>query len=489
MLLDYYRAGFPAVALETVEEQRAIAKITNTLQHSHPGILTLSIDGTGSFRTEDGTTRSGVAYAAAFQHVANMQFGDDGGLFYIHDFHHIAKSAGGYRTLMNYLPTFKAKHIMAVLLAPGWSLPPELAHELPVLEFARPTRDELDAALSVIESTSGCPCDDSIRPGLLDAASGLCLQEAENAIALSFVRTGGYDRVPLEQEKMSMINKSGLLEIHQPACPDDIGGLDLLKEYITSEVIPAKNDPLLRVKGILLAGIPGGGKSLVSKAAGSWLDWPVIRMDIGRMKGSLVGQSEANMRECLKLITAVAPVVVWCDEVEKALGGHLSSAKTDGGTTLGLISQLLTYMQESTAQTFWVATCNNYELLPTEFTRAGRFDEKFWIDVPTEAEREQIASVHLRKLGVDGGDAHKVAVYTKDFTGAEIESSIKSAIRRGGNFHETFRTVSAGVKPLAVANGAQVAAFRDWAKDTLRSASSVEIKAKSTTRLRNVSVN
>lgn len=285
---------------------------------------------------------------------------------------------------------------------------------------------------------------------------------------------------------MAMINKSGLLEIHPAASPDDIGGLDILKEYIKSEVIPAKNDPMLRVKGILLAGISGTGKSLVSKAAGAWLNWPVIRMDIGRLKGSLVGQSEANMRECLKLITAVAPVVVWCDEAEKALGGHMSSARTDGGTTLGLISQLLVYMQESTAQTFWVATCNDYQLLPTEFTRAGRFDEKFWTDIPTEAEREQIAAIHLRKLGVNG-DAHKLAVYTKDFTGAEIEATIKSAVRRGGDFHETFKAISAGVKPLAVANAAQVAAFRDWAQETLKPASSQEIKAKPNSR--KVSVN
>jgi SpoVK/Ycf46/Vps4 family AAA+-type ATPase len=375
---------------------------------------------------------------------------------------------------------------MAVLFAPNWALPPELAHELPVLEFARPTRNELDAALQVIESTSGISCKQSIRPGLLDAASGLCLQEAENAIALSLVRSGSYEREILEREKMAMINKSGLLEIHPAASPNDVGGLDILLEYITNEVIPAKNNPMLRVKGILLAGIPGSGKSLVAKATGSWLNWPVIRMDIGRLKGSLVGQSEANMKNCLDLITAVAPAVVWCDEVEKSLGGHLSSARTDGGTTLGMISQLLTYMQESTAQTFWVATCNNYELLPTEFTRAGRFDEKFWTDVPTDAEREQIAAIHLHKLGVSG-DAHKVAINTKDFTGAEIEAAIKSAIRRGGNFHATFETVAANMKPLAVANAAQIAAFRDWAQDTLKPASRQEVKSKPNQR--KVSVN
>jgi hypothetical protein len=487
MLLDYFRAGFPAVALETVEEQRAVTKITTALKKSYPEILTFSIDGTGTFQAEGTSPKSDVSYAAAFQQVCNMQSSpDDSVILFVKDFHHVAKSPVGYRRLLNHLSEFKAKGVMAVLLAPNWTLPPELAHELPVLEFARPTRDELDSALSVIESTSGKACKNTIRAGLLDAASGLCLQEAENAIALSFVRSGSYERELLEREKMSMINKSGLLEIHPAANPDDIGGLDIIKEFITSEVIPAKDDPKLRVKGILLAGISGTGKSLVSKAAGAWLNWPVIRMDIGRLKGSLVGQSEANMRECLKLITAAAPVVVWCDEVEKALGGHLSSARTDGGTTLGMISQLLVYMQESTAQTFWVATCNDYQLLPTEFTRAGRFDEKFWTDIPTDEERKQIAAIHLRKLGVNG-DANKVASYTKDFTGAEIEATIKSTVRRGGNFHDTFKAIALGVKPLAVANAPQVAAFRDWAQDTLKPASRQDVKANPV--VRKVSVN
>ena len=162
MLINYFKAGFPAVALETVEDHRAMTKIVAELRRSYPDLVTMSIDGTGNFHTDD-TVKSNTPYSAAFTQAGTLT----NGVIFVKDFHHIAKGAGGYRTLLNHLPEFKARRIMAVLLAPNWTLPPELAHEFPVLEFARPTRAELDAALSVIEAASEKPCAENIRAGCL----------------------------------------------------------------------------------------------------------------------------------------------------------------------------------------------------------------------------------------------------------------------------------------------------------------------------------
>jgi SpoVK/Ycf46/Vps4 family AAA+-type ATPase len=235
-------------------------------------------------------------------------------------------------------------------------------------------------------------------------------------------------------------------------------------------------DNQLRVRGILLLGVPGVGKSLASRVAGSLLSWPVLRCDISGLKGSLVGQSEGNMRAALKLAEAVSPCVLYLDEVEKAVGGYASSAQSDSGVTLGMVGTLLTWLQEHQSPILTIATCNDYSKLPAELTRAGRFDERFFVDLPCKTERIDIAAIHLHKFGCMGGWSEVIADLTEEWTGAEIEQLVKSVSRRTDRKPniEVIAVVSKEIKPISRVRGNEINKLREWGRSQLRIANTVE---------------
>jgi SpoVK/Ycf46/Vps4 family AAA+-type ATPase len=463
----YRNAGYPAIAIETIEEERFLTTILE--QDDRPVFVINALGGLRDART--GQMRDPRAgYPQAWTEAGRTL-----SILVALDWHHIVRNAAAYRALRETLPAIKARGSCVLLLAPTWSLPPELEHEIPVLQWALPTRSELRAALDVCAQAVGHPVDQPTADAALDAAAGLTLNEAEGAFALALADRGTFDRTAIETEKLKLLRQVTGLEVAPPASPDSIGGLDGLKTYLTTEVIPAKDDPDLRVRGLLLIGIPGTGKSLSARAAGAWLNWPVIRLDLAACKGSLVGQSEANLRRALQVVEAIAPAVVWLDEIEKAVGGYASSAQTDSGVTLGLVGTLLTWLQEHTAPLLVVATCNDYAKLPAELTRAGRLDERFFVDLPTAYERQAIAQVHLRRHAITDQDfSSLIADLTPDWTGAEIEALVKSTARRTRRAFtaSALRDAAADIKPLAHVRAHDIAQLREWARGTLRLANS-----------------
>jgi SpoVK/Ycf46/Vps4 family AAA+-type ATPase len=404
------------------------------------------------------------------------------------DYQHIIRNAGAYRALKNAFSSLKDLGSMLVLVAPAWQLPVELQHDLPIMQFDLPTREQLQMALhTVAESASITLNGDTDK--LLDAAAGLSLQEAENAFALSLIKDRKLLPATVESEKMKLVKSSGYLEVHTPMPESSIGGLSELRSYLKTEVVPNRHDDLLRVKGLVLIGIPGTGKSLAAKVAGSITQWPVIRLDVSALKGSLVGQTEANTRNALRLVEAIAPCVLWIDEIEKGLGGHASSAQSDGGTTLGMVGILLIWLQEHNAPILTIATCNDYSKLPTELTRAGRIDERFFVDLPTNTERYEISQVHMAKYS---GSVHpylcdEISTMTKGYTGAEIEQLIKSAARRTKRniTLESLKQSAQEIKPISKTKEQEIAALRDWAKGNIRFANTPEVKA---TETRNIDI-
>ena len=383
-----------------------------------------------------------------------------------------------YRSLKDRLPALKglSPSSMIVLCGPSWKLPAELQHEIPVLQFDLPSRDQLATALQVVAKDNGVKVED--EASILDAAAGLCLSEAENALALSLVENKGkLQAATVEGQKMRLVKSSGFLEVSLPADPADIGGLGSLKSYFADEVLPSMHDQQLMVKGVLLVGVPGTGKSLAARAAGAMLGWPVLRLDMSALKAGIVGASEGNLRQALKLADAIAPCVLWIDEIEKAVGGFASSAQTDGGTTLGMVGQLLTWLQEHKSPVITVATCNDYAKLPAELTRAGRFDERFFVDLPSFAERVEIAGVHLGKyLDSPNGLREVIAKLAEGWTGAEIESLVISAARRTGRqvTIDALQDAAKNIKPISKVKGDEIRSLRAWAADTLRYANTVE---------------
>ncbi len=251
--------------------------------------------------------------------------------------------------------------------------------------------------------------------------------EAENAGALSVVETGRLNAPVIAREKAQAVKKNGLLElVEAQESLDSIGGLDVLKEWLLKRreafTPRAMEYGLPTPKGVLMLGIPGCGKSLTAKATASVFGVPLLRLDAGRIFAGLVGQSESNLRSVIQTAEAIAPCVLWLDELEKGLSGSKSSGSTDGGTSARVFGSLLSWMQEKKSPVFIVATANDVSQLPPELLRVGRWDQLFFIDLPTREEREVIWPLQIAKYGREPEtfDLPQLARATEGFTGSEI---------------------------------------------------------------------
>ena len=468
----YKRAAFPSVAVETVEEERFLSGLLRMFAES-PIYKIASIGGLIDCR-ECKPVDASSNYPKAFAWMAQQA----GAVLVVYDYQHVIRNPGAYRALKDSFGDLKNNQSMVVLVAPSWSLPAELSHDLPVLPFDLPTRAGLAITLHFVAENADIEV--SNEEALLDAAAGLSQQEAENAFALSLVKDKALLPATVEAEKMRLVKSSGYLEVTSPIDPAMLGGLSELKRYINEDVLPSMRDDFLKTRGMILTGVPGTGKTLACRVISAMLGWPILRMDVSSLKGSLVGQSESNMRQALKLAEAVSPCVLMCDEVEKAVGGYASSAASDGGTTLGMVGLLLQWLNDHTRSILTVMTCNDYAKLPPELTRAGRIDERFFVDLPTVGEREEIARVHLQKYtGEVDGLCPKIAALTDAWTGAEIEQLVKSAARRTRRkvTLEALQAAARDIRPISKVKADEINSLRAWAKDTLRLANSPEVKA------------
>lgn len=475
---NHLAAGYPILAVETFDDSRLFAELAAA------GRSALTFSAAMVLVDENGT-RETMNWQVAFTTTAAREHV---GLI-VRDANHVIANPPIYRALLDCCALLAANGSTVILVAPNFgTLPPELVHVAPLIRQPLPTREELAEPLQTVATAANVELNGN-RSALLDAAAGLTLAEAENAFALALVESGELEPATVQREKMRTLAGTGYLTVEQPRELASVGGLGAFKAYLAGEVIPNCRDIDLQVRGVLLAGLPGTGKSQLAKAAAAALRWPLIRLDVGACKGGLVGQSESNIRNATAVIEAVAPCVLWIDEIEKAVGGFKSSAATDGGTTLGMVGHLLTWLQEHRQPIFTVATCNDYNALPPELTRAGRFDERWVVDLPTVDERKAIAVVHLNRLDCSTELAETIAQRTDGFTGAEIEQLVKSAARLSGRRPALadIAAASASIKPLSVINRDAVVQFRNWSKKALRLANDAEPVA--TGPARRVSVN
>ena len=478
---QYMRAGYPVIAINSDDEAQVMHGVSDTMA-DFDELEVVTHDASGAMvdlRTNEEIGNGG--FAVGFSWAAEQ----GGRLLIVFDCQHIINNAPIYRALLRAVPALKSEGSMIVLVAPHWTLPRELQHSVAVIDIDLPTREELSHSLdAVVTSTAGevtAPTDEE-RAALLDAAAGLTRSEAENAFALSYIESNDdtLDHKIVQREKMRAISGTGYLTVTEPVDPDSIGGMQLFKQYITEEVVPHFRDAQLAKRGILLCGFPGTGKSLGAKAVSSYLRVPLVRFDVSACKGGLVGESEKNVRHATAVFEAVAPCVVWIDEIDKAVAGHASSSHTDGGTTLGMVGHLLTWMQEHTKEILIVATCNDYDQLPAPLTRAGRIDAQFGVALPTHDERVAIAKVHLDRLGCNGSTtAEEIANATDQCTGAEIEALVKSAACLSGRAIESKHITEArdGIRPVSQVEADKLAAFNEFAKRSLRPANAGKPKA------------
>ncbi len=415
-------------------------------------------------------------------------------IFVFKDFH-------PFLTKTNYAVTRKLKEIALqlknsyktiILVSPVLEIPAELEKELTVLSFPLPTRDDLAALLDrIVEDVKqykqvSIELEDAGRERLLQAALGLTLGEAENVFAKIIVkdeRLSGDDVNEVFAEKQQIIRKSGLLEYCATTESfSNVGGLSVLKEWLQKRAVAftdqARAFGLPAPKGILMLGVQGCGKSLCAKAVSCLWQLPLLRFDMGRMFGSLVGSSEENVRRAIAVAESVAPAILWVDEIDKAFAGSQGSGATDGGTTARVFSTFLTWLSEKTAPVFVVATANDISQLPPELLRKGRLDEIFFVDLPALEERRDIFRIHLAKRGRDPGqfDLEALAGASDNFSGAEIEQAIISALYDA--FYARSELTPPHVLealretvPLAKTMDEHINRLRSWAEGRARNAS------------------
>ncbi|MEP6560539.1 MAG: AAA family ATPase [Nakamurella sp.] len=396
-----------------------------------------------------------------------------------------------------------------ILISPTPQIPPDLESLVTLVDFPLPTEPQIRATLDgmIARNTSAGALKVELGPAgaerLAKAALGLTAFEAENAFARSMVDDGRLtddDIALVQEEKRQIVRKSGVLEVVKSSVGlDDIGGLENLKTWLRkrdgSWLDEAAAYGLPAPKGVLVTGVPGCGKSLTAKAMASAWSLPLVRLDIGRVFGGLVGASEQNMRTALRTAEAIAPCVMWIDEIEKGFASG-ASGQGDSGTSARVFGTFLSWMQEKTAAVFVMATANNITLLPPEMLRKGRFDEIFFIDLPTDSERTVIFTLHLKarlKAGPALGSlpltdellAGLVGA-TEGFSGAEIEQVVISACfdafneRRtlaGGDLLQEIRNTV----PLSVTQAEQIDELRAWADIRAVAASAPEDRTGYTT--------
>lgn len=379
-----------------------------------------------------------------------------------------------------------------VLISPLMEIPTELEKEITVLNYPLPTREDLNELLEkILEDVRQfkqvkIELDESGRERLLQAALGLTLGEAENVFAKIIVRgerLSGGDVGEVFAEKQQIIRKSGLLEYYaSEESFQHIGGLRVLKEWLEKRALAfsaeARAFGLPAPKGILMLGVQSCGKSLCAKAVSNQWQLPLLRFDMGRMFGSLVGSSEENVRRAIAVAESVAPAILWVDEIDKAFAGSQGSGATDGGTTARVFGTFLTWLSEKSAPVFVVATANDISQLPPELLRKGRLDEIFFVDLPARAERLEIFRIHLakRRRPPETFDLESLVNASKDFSGAEIEEAINSALYDAFYAREQLETAHVQVAlaqtvPLAKTMDEQINRLRSWAEGRARNAS------------------
>lgn len=446
---------------------------------------------TEGLRTTGGTTlgEDSCGPMRALEHLA----ADSKRCLYIFlDFHPYLREAKVVRKLRDLIGPLQSSSSSVVFLSPHLDVPDELEKEITFVEYPLPDADNLRELLSQIEKgvranpSLSVDLDEEGRDALVRAALGLTENEAKNVLAKALARDRTLDARDVDvilADKAQIVRKSGVLEYFS-SLEDfgSLGGLEQLKAWLKVRAQAfgpkARDFGLPAPKGLLLIGIPGCGKSLTAKIVAKEWSQPLLKLDVGKLFGGLVGASEENIRRTIRFAEAIAPCVLWIDEIEKGFSGF--KALGDSGTTARVFSTFLTWMQEKTSPVFVMATANDISLLPPEFLRKGRFDEIFFVDLPFPAERKEILNIHLHKRKRDpqtlGIDLDRLVEASEGFSGAELEEAVVSglfdAFASGRELDtDAIKSAIEATYPLSETMPEPIRNMREWAKERARYAS------------------
>ena len=390
-LSEYVRACFTGLWIKSSEPDDALAEIAALCRAQSWSLATWDVDrGLAVAGQGDGALPGAADPLAAIRSLGALATAEGTALLVLRHFHRFLGSAEVVQALEARVAAGKLDRTFVVVLAPVVQLPVELEKLFAILDHDLPGRDQLGAIARGVATEPGELPDGDGLDAVLDAAAGLTRVEAENAFSLSLVRHGRLAPDVLWELKGQALKKAGLLTLHRGGETfADLGGLEALKGFCTRALRPGRPAGA-RARGILLLGVPGTGKSIFARALGNEVGRPTLVLDIGALMGSLVGQTEQRVREALRAIDAMAPCVVFVDEIEKALAGAHGGGQGDSGVGARLFGALLSWLSDHESDAFFVGTCNDIAQLPPEFGRAERFDAIYFLDLPGAAEKGPI---------------------------------------------------------------------------------------------------
>jgi AAA+ superfamily predicted ATPase len=488
----WIRSGNPLIAIETTDEERATQIIVASAQELSRPLYEWSMTGGLRSLSHEGTQEPLVPAGKAIDALQHIrESGYERSVFLFKDLGPHCKDALVHRTVRDLLDAFDGtKSVMLMLDA--LPLPEEIRRFTIRYEIGWPSADELEGVVKKTYQRLRSDAFEKITSKLtrrdiehlVQTLRGLSCAQAERVIASAvfddFALTAE-DLPRIIESKRRLLGTQGCLEaIAVDFSPDDIGGLENLKQWLALRrkgfTKEAAAFGLESPRGLLMLGVPGCGKSLCAKVVAADWKMPLLRLDPGVLYQKYIGESESQLRQALAQAEAMAPCVLWIDEIEKAFASA-AAASADGGLSKRMFGTLLSWMQDHRHPIFIIATANDISALPPELMRKGRFDEVFFIDLPPADVRAEVLGIHLRRRGRDPAKFKlaDLAVASEGFSGSELEqvvvSGLFNAFSRNAELKDAHMLEEIRkTRPLSVLNAEQIAALRQWAANRCVSA-------------------
>lgn len=435
-LNSYLDAGFPIIYINSFEETK-VDKLISSVVGGRKGLEWNGSQGFCDFRTKQNLIPDKSLAETLSLLCADNEL--DRKFLVIKDAHLYFDDPKVITCLKSIaLKISQGLDAVVIIVSSVLKFPKELEKFITIIETDYPDQNEIKAQITAFANEQEVPVADALLEEMSLAFKGLTEFEIEQLLSQAYADGGEFKRSNLKlifDQKQQMIMKSGILEmIPLKERPEDIGGLENLKSWLErkSKVFKSINKAIEfgvnMPKGVLIAGVPGCGKSLCAKVTAQMFDVPLLRLDMGKIMGKYVGESEENMRKAIGLAEAISPCILWIDELEKAFAGVNG---TGNEVTVRLFGTFLTWMQEKTSSTFVVATANDITKLPPELMRKGRFDEIFYVGLPKPEERRKIFEIHIgkrRKQDLANIDISSLVSQTEGYSGADVEGVVIDAV-------------------------------------------------------------
>jgi SpoVK/Ycf46/Vps4 family AAA+-type ATPase len=485
----FLKARYPIIYINTFEEDRVEYVIRKNIKTNlNRSIYSWDfVDGYTNNPNNEGFAKRNPLQALELVERLNAE---TPALFLLKDFNRFLTDLSISRKLRNISRILKLQPKTIIIIGSELTIPKELQDLITVVQFQLPLEEEISQELTRLISSLNIKVDSQLFESLTRACQGLSLERIRRVLSkiIATYKTIDNDSITvLLSEKKQIISQTEILEyssVNEQIA--NLGGLENLKDWLkkrkTAFGLQAFNYGLPTPRGLLLIGIQGTGKSLTAKAIANDWQLPLLKLDVGKLFGGIVGESESRLRQMINVAETISPCILWIDEIDKAFSN--TDNRGDSGTSNRVLATFISWLSEKTKPVFVIATANNIDLLPIEIIRKGRFDEIFFLDLPEKEEREEIFKIHLqtfRPNSWESFDYYQLAKASESFSGAEIRQSIIEGMYHAFYEKREFTTedICMALKeliPLAHLESDQMIRLQQWASSgRIRSASSKEI--------------